>query len=274
MNTIAETLVAYKSVIIGVWIGSFFILERLLPSAAIPLDGKGRIKRLLSNAGLFGATALTSWFIVVPISIWAAATGPEWRAALIPGWTGIPSLIVDLLLLDFLIYWWHRFNHENQFLWRFHEVHHLDETLDTTTAVRFHWGEVILSACARCVFIMAFNIPIEHILIFEIQVLVAAIFVHSNVRLPAGLERILGWVIVTPAIHWIHHHAVRADTDSNYANVFSFWDRIFGSFSKTKRWSEMPIGVEHIAEKPFPRLLIRPFEKRRKPRKAQAEQQA
>lgn len=264
MEGVTETLLAYKTVAVGVWIALFFVAERLAPAAVVPLDGRGKTLRLLSNAGLFGANALVSVAIVVPVSAWAALTAPDWRADIAPWWDGLFGLALDLLLLDFLIYWWHRANHRIQFLWRFHEVHHLDETLDTTTAVRFHWGEVILSAGARAVFILAFDIPLESVLIFETQVLLAAIFAHSNVKLPKGLERAIGWIVITPAIHWVHHHAVRHDTDSNYGNLFSFWDRLFGSFSPNRRRLDMPIGVEREPEKPFLRLLIRPFEARRK----------
>lgn len=257
-----ENLLAYKSLIVGGWIAAFFVLERLIPAAVVPLDRKGRLLRLMHNGGLFTANVVLSILVVVPVSVWAAAVAPDWRGEFTPWWSGIEGLLLDLLLLDCLIYWWHRFNHLVPFLWRFHEVHHLDETLDSTSAVRFHWGEVLLSAMARAVFIIAFDIPLESVLVFETQVLLAAVFVHSNVKLPARLERVLGYVLVTPAIHWIHHHAIRRDTDSNYGNLFSFWDRLFGSFNATVRRPDMKIGVERESEKPFLRLMLRPFERR------------
>lgn len=263
MTELTILLVTYKAAVIGVWIVAFFIAERVIPAAHVRLDFAGKVRRFVSNGGLFAANMILSLLIVVPVSAWAAAYGPEWRADHATWWSGWQGLILDLLLLDFLIYWWHRLNHVNQFLWRFHEIHHLDETLDTTTAVRFHWGEVLLSALVRAVFIITFDIPIESVLIFEIQVVLAAIFNHSNVKLPARLETAIGWVLVTPAIHWIHHHALRKDTDSNYGNLLSIWDRLFGSFSKTKRWADMPIGVEREPEKAPWRLFYRPFEPRK-----------
>jgi len=262
MENPTETLLAYKSVAIAGWVALFFVVERLLPAANVPLDRGSRTRRLLSNAGLFGTNAVLSVLVVVPISVWAVSVGPDWRADHAPWWDGIKGLLLDLLLLDFLIYWWHRANHAVPLLWRFHEVHHLDETLDSTSALRFHWGEVLLSAAARAVFIIALDLPLESVLVFETLVLLSAIFVHSNVKLPKGVEGILGWIIVTPAIHWIHHHAVRRDTDSNYGNTFSFWDRMFGSFNPAIRDPDMKIGVEREPEKRFLRLLIRPFERR------------
>lgn len=259
MENLTQHLLTYKTVIIAGWIALFFVAERLRPAAMVSLDRAGRWRRLLSNGGLFGVNVGVSLLLVVPISLWAASVGPDWRVDYAPWWQGGWGLLLDLILLDFLIYWWHRANHAVPYLWRFHEIHHLDETLDSTTAVRFHWGEVALSACARAVFIIIFDIPLESVLIFEIQVLLAAIFAHSNVRLPARLERAIGWVFVTPAIHWVHHHATRRDTDSNYGNLFSFWDRLCGSFSPNRRRLDMKIGVEREPERPFRHLILRPF---------------
>ncbi|MDF1748045.1 MAG: sterol desaturase family protein [Alphaproteobacteria bacterium] len=262
METVTETLLAYKSIAVATWVLFFFVMERLRPAAIIPLDRQGKAWRLFSNAGLFGTNAVLSILIVVPISVWAATSGPDWRAAYAPWWTGLGGVLADLLILDMLIYFWHRANHQFPILWRFHEVHHLDATLDSTSAFRFHWGEVLLSAMARAVIVITLDIPLQSVLVFETQVLLAAIFAHSNVKLPAGLERVLGWLVITPAIHWIHHHAIRRDTDSNYGNLFSFWDRLFGTFNKTPRNPTMKIGVEREPEKPFLRLFIRPFESR------------
>jgi sterol desaturase/sphingolipid hydroxylase (fatty acid hydroxylase superfamily) len=262
METVTETLLAYKSVIVAGWVILFFIMERLRPAAIVPLDAKGKAGRLFSNGGLFGTNVILSIFIIVPISVWATATGPDWRSAYAPWWDGIGGLLADLLILDMLIYFWHRANHQFPLLWRFHEVHHLDATLDSTTAFRFHWGEVLLSALARAVIVISLDIPLESVLVFETQVLLAAIFAHSNVKLSPGLEKALGWIVITPAIHWIHHHAIRRDTDSNYGNLFSFWDRLFRTFNKTPRSPTMSIGVEREPEKPFLRLFMRPFESR------------
>lgn len=123
------------------------------------------------------------------------------------------------MLLDGWIYWWHRANHEVRFLWRFHQVHHLDSFLDTTSALRFHAGEVLLSALVRGGVIFVVAVPFAHVVAFETLVVLAAIFHHSNVSLPDRLEQVLCLVIVTPSIHWVHHHASRADTDSNYSTV-------------------------------------------------------
>src|SRR6185503_17911280 len=117
-------------------------------------------------------------------------------------WSGAAGLAADLLLLDLLIYWWHRANHVVPLLWRFHAVHHYDRFLDTTSAVRFHAGEVLLSAAARAVIIVLLAFPLRSVLAFEALVLLAALFPHANLRLPEPLERTLSRLVVTPSIHW------------------------------------------------------------------------
>jgi len=119
---------------------------------------------------------------------------------------------------------------------------------------------------------MALDVPISSILIFETLVLLGTVFHHSNLAVPAGLERILTAAVITPSIHWVHHRARRRDTDANYGTVFSFWDPLFGTRSPTARTIDMPIGVEGVAEQPFLRLIVRPFVGRRERRPAAGEE--
>jgi sterol desaturase/sphingolipid hydroxylase (fatty acid hydroxylase superfamily) len=177
-------------------------------------------------------------------------------------WSGWPGLVLDLLLLDCWIYWWHRANHVVPVLWRFHEVHHLDGFLDASSALRFHFGEVLLSALVRVGVILLLGVPLLSVVVFETLLALSAMFHHSNLRLPPRLERALSYVIVTPSIHWVHHHAIRRDTDSNYSALLSLWDRLFVSRSATRRSPDMPIGVEGLSDKGLAQLVARPFEGR------------
>ena len=215
---------------------------------------------MAKNLSLAGVNAVLSPLIVVPISAAAASYSLDWRP---DWWSGPQGLIIDLVILDYWIYWWHRANHVIPFLWRFHEVHHLDEFLDVTTALRFHAGEVFLSSLVRAAVNYLLDVPLTKVIIFETIVLVGAIFHHSNLKLPSALEHVLSRIIVTPSIHWVHHHAVRKDTDSNYATLLSVWDHLFGSRSATQRWSDMPIGVEKRNDEDLPGLLLRPFRSRK-----------
>jgi sterol desaturase/sphingolipid hydroxylase (fatty acid hydroxylase superfamily) len=241
-----------KGVVLVLTFVMLFILERRFPAA----HWFGGASRVVKNLVLAGFNFIASPLIVIPVSAWAAFHGLHWRP---DWWSGYLGLGIDLLLLDLWIYWWHRANHVLPFLWRFHEVHHLDEMLDTTSALRFHFGEVVLSSLVRAVVIFILAVPLTSVVVFETLVLVSALFHHSNVKLPSWFERVLGWIVVTPAIHWVHHHAIRRDTDSNYSTILSIWDRLFASCSLHKRSADMKIGVEDGAECGLPGLIVRPF---------------
>jgi sterol desaturase/sphingolipid hydroxylase (fatty acid hydroxylase superfamily) len=251
-----QELLAYKSYIVLAWFALLFAAERLRPAARPAGGWRWDWARLGRNGGLWAINAAGSVLIVLPATLWATRHGLQWRPA---WWQGGLGLALDLLLLDFLIYWWHRLNHVVPFLWRFHEVHHLDRFLDTSSAVRFHLGEVLLSCVARAGAILLLGFPFVSVVAFETVVLLAALFHHSNLRLPAALERRLSRVIITPSIHWVHHHAVQRDTDSNYGTVLSIWDPLFGSRNRTPRDPDMAIGVEKRDERSFNKLLIQPF---------------
>jgi sterol desaturase/sphingolipid hydroxylase (fatty acid hydroxylase superfamily) len=243
-----------KSVAVGAAFVVLFALERLFPVAPW-LGGSARV---IKNLFLAIFNFVASPLIVIPITAFAASHMLDWRPVFWSGWQG---LVIDLLLLDFWIYWWHRINHVVPFFWRFHEVHHLDETLDTTSALRFHFGEVLLSSLVRALVIFILAVPLSSVIVFEALVLISALFHHSNLRLPANVERGLSWVIVTPSIHWVHHHAIQRDTDSNYCTILSVWDRLFGSSNSTPRTPDMLIGVEGTVERNLVGLILKPFQR-------------
>lgn len=261
----SDSLLTAKALLVLAALLVFVPLERLRPAVRSPLlltslaHGREALRRLGRNLGLFILNLLLGPLVVVPLTVLADRSSLGWR----PPWLESPlAMPVDVLLLDLWIYWWHRLNHEIPWLWRFHLVHHLDEWLDTSSALRFHFGEVLLSALVRAAVILLLDIGLASVLIFEALVMVAAIFHHSNVALPAELERRLAHFLVTPSIHWIHHHARRRDTDSNYATILSLWDRLFGTQSPTPRTADLRIGVEGLRDRPFLRLLATPLEGR------------
>jgi sterol desaturase/sphingolipid hydroxylase (fatty acid hydroxylase superfamily) len=252
MDTVIE-FVSSKAALVVVSFVVLWVLERLFPV----VDWIGGPARIVKNLVLATFNFVASPLIVIPIAAFATSHAFDWRPDFLSGTLG---LAFDLLLLDFWIYWWHRLNHRIPFLWRFHEVHHLDEMLDTTSALRFHFGEVVLSSLVRALVIVVLGLPLTSVVVFEVLVLMSALFHHSNLKLPAAFEKALSWIIVTPSIHWVHHHAKQKDTDSNYATVLSIWDRVFGSTSTFARTSDMKIGVEKRPEKTLLGLIVRPFQ--------------
>ncbi len=259
IESIASVLDGKTGAVLAVLV-MLLLVESLAPAArplAAALRRRSQLAyRMVKNLGLGAINAVVSWLVVVPLSAVAAHWALDWRPLWLAGNTGI---VFDLLVLDLWIYWWHRANHEAPFLWRFHLVHHLDEFLDATSALRFHAGEVLLSAAARAGVIYVLDIPLTSVVTFETLLAVFTMFHHSNVRLPPRLEHALSLMVVTPSIHWVHHHAIRSDTDSNYASVLSLWDKIFGSRSPTSRTADMQIGVERRRDLPFLRLFAQPL---------------
>lgn len=262
-DPLLQSLLAAKGLVVGGWIVLALAIEQWRPAAPPPLAlagyGAAWFARWGRNLGLFILNNALSVLFVLPVTIWASQAAPWSRTELaglaLPAWAWLP---IDIVLLDLWIYWWHRANHEWMFLWRFHEVHHRDRHLDATTALRFHFGEVALAAGARALVIMALAIPLTSVIAFEILLMVATVFHHANWRIPPGLEARLARLIITPSRHWVHHHKVRADTDSTYGTIFSFWDPWFGTTTPTRRWPLMPLGVEGKDELPMIALIGAP----------------
>jgi sterol desaturase/sphingolipid hydroxylase (fatty acid hydroxylase superfamily) len=141
------------------------------------------------------------------------------------------TFVIAIILIDLWQYYWHRLNHRLPFLWRFHSVHHADKELDASSGVRFHPGEILLSSMARLLIIPLLGINLNHLLTYEIIMMTIVFFHHSNIKLNETIDRILRIIIITPHIHRLHHSDQKTETDSNYGNIFSFWDRIFNSYT-------------------------------------------
>jgi len=149
-----------------------------------------------------------------------------------------------VLVLDIWTYWWHRANHLIPLLWRFHRMHHSDPWMDVTSARRFHPGEIVLSSLLRVPLIALLGIHLWELVLYELLMGIIVDFHHANIALPEPVDRLLRTVIVTPAMHKVHHSRVRAETDSNYTSLLSVWDRIFGSFRLRPEPSAIRIGLD------------------------------
>lgn len=248
-------LIVYKSVVVFLLLLGLFIAESYFPSAIVPNSIKNSLRKV-KNVSLWLCNSVISAFVIFPITLYAVGWGFERTGILELNWFVI---LLDVVILDLWIYWWHRANHRLPFLWRFHQVHHLDQWLDVTSAVRFHFGEVLLSALVRAAVIVCLGMPLISVVVFETLVLLSAGFHHSNLKLPVNIERGISKIIITPSIHWVHHHNIQKDTDSNYGTLFSFWDRMFSSQSESRRDANMVIGVEGQVDKPLGQLLVLPF---------------
>jgi sterol desaturase/sphingolipid hydroxylase (fatty acid hydroxylase superfamily) len=145
-------------------------------------------------------------------------------------WPGWAAFAVSFLALDLAIWLQHLLTHKIPLLWRLHRVHHADRDCDVTTAIRFHPIEIALSMGLKIGLVYALGAPVAAVIAFEVVLNGAAMFNHSNVRMPAGLERALRLLIVTPDMHRVHHSVDRAEHDANYGFNLSVWDRLFGTY--------------------------------------------
>jgi sterol desaturase/sphingolipid hydroxylase (fatty acid hydroxylase superfamily) len=183
----------------------------------------------------------------VPALLWAVHVEEEgWGVARWLGLVGWTEILLSVVVLDCFDYVWHRANHRVRFLWRFHKAHHADTAMDVTTALRFHPGELLISALVKAGWIALWGPTVVAWFLFEALVSLCAQFHHSNIDLPDRVERWLAWIIVTPRFHATHHLVDQRFGNRNFSAILSVWDWLFGSRVDGPRGARMG-----AAEGPF-----------------------
>jgi sterol desaturase/sphingolipid hydroxylase (fatty acid hydroxylase superfamily) len=169
-------------------------------------------------------------FILLKTSDWTIANNfgvLQWLPSMS---LGLYTLI-GLLLLDLIgAYLVHLVEHKVKFLWRFHLIHHSDTWIDTTSANRHHPGESVIRFVFTTLGVLIVGAPMWLVFIYQTLSVISTQFNHANIVLPKKLDVFLSYFIVSPDMHKVHHHYSLPYTDSNYGNIFSIWDRIFGTF--------------------------------------------
>jgi sterol desaturase/sphingolipid hydroxylase (fatty acid hydroxylase superfamily) len=225
-------------------------------------------RRLIVNAAMSLLSFGTALAIVRPAALGMQQRTSEAQAGIVH-FAALPpaaQAVLAFLLMDLTFYWWHVANHRVPFLWRFHTVHHIDPDLDVSTAFRFHFGEVALSAAFRAAQVGLIGPPLWMFLAYEVAFQANTMFHHSNVRLPPRLERLVNRVLVTPRMHGIHHSQVAGETNSNYSVVFSWWDRLHRTFGVDVPQERIVIGVPAYSapeDNTLPNVLLLPFRRQR-----------
>ncbi|MFJ9418877.1 sterol desaturase family protein [Streptomyces sp. NPDC101227] len=171
----------------------------------------------------------------------------------------VSGVALTVIALDFAGYWFHRFSHRNLFLWRFHQIHHLDEDFDATTGARVHTVEEVMHQIVLVLIVVALGAPASYFTAFATASFAMAIFHHSNIAIPWSVERVLRSVVFTPALHVPHHNDDIVNTDSNFGFIFPWWDRMFGTYNSVRRTPEWRIGLDYSHDLPLHRLIIQPF---------------
>ncbi|MBP6557482.1 MAG: sterol desaturase family protein [Flavobacterium sp.] len=177
--------------------------------------------------------------------------------------------VIGLLLMDLMgAYLPHLVEHKNKFLWRFHLIHHTDTWIDTTSGNRHHPGESVIRFVFTTLGVLIVGSPMWMVFLYQTLSIVATQFTHANIALPKQLDKGMSYFLVSPDMHKVHHHYVLPYTDSNYGNIFSVWDRLFGTFKALDR-DKVVYGVDtHMKPEEhndLKNLLSIPFQKRRSP---------
>ena len=237
----------WRWVAFGVAAGALVVVERLWPLRLRKDPAPARIGRNLTIGLLAAATTAASEMpLVAPVQRLAARRQIGLLRVL-----PLPRalrIVLGFLLLDYTLYIWHWLNHRTPALWRFHAVHHIDLDLDSSTGIRFHFGELALAAGFRAAQVLLLGVDDETLRVWQQCLLLSVIFHHSNVDLPIDVERRLQAVIVTPRMHGIHHSTRAEETNTNFSSLLSCWDRMHRSLRLDVPQSAITIGIAGFLE--------------------------
>ena len=252
---------------LGFFVGIFALVavwELVAPRRALTVS---KTLRWSSNLGLVVLNTLLLRLIfplaAVGVAAFCAANG--WGVLnhfQVPFWLAVPLAVIAM---DFVIWLQHVMVHAVPVLWRLHRVHHADLDYDLTTGSRFHPIEIALSMLIKVATITVLGPPVVAVVIFEVLLNAAAMFNHGNIRLPASVDRVMRWFIVTPDMHRVHHSVEDDETNSNFGFNLPWWDRLLGTYREQPRAGQvgMSIGIHgHTDLREVARLdgmLLMPF---------------
>ena len=258
----------HRSLILVGGITFFWLLEGALPLFKFNYK---KWKHAFPNLFFTATTIVINFalaFLLLNTADWVQTNGfgiINWMPEM-PLWLYV---VLGVLLLDFFgAYLAHFVEHKVRPLWMIHLVHHTDHKVDTTTANRHHPLESMIRFSFTLLGVFVVGTPIAIVMLYQSMSLIFTQFTHANIKLPKGLDKVLSYFIVSPDMHKIHHHNLLPYTDSNYGNIFSIWDRIFGTYSYLER-EKIVYGVDtfpdEIKNSSLAELLKQPFQGYRKP---------
>ena len=245
----------------------FVFLLLLLIQALKPKRGEvsapGRRLRNLSMPLISGLIV----YLLLPLTaVGFAAAASDMHLGLFNhlDWPLAIEIVITVIILDLAIYWQHRWMHLVPWLWRLHRLHHTDTNFELTLALRFHPFEIVLSLLYKCLIIAALGAAPLSVLIYEILLALFALFSHADIAIADRWDRRLRRIVITPDWHRVHHSIHRSETDSNFGNLLSVWDRVFRSAVEQPRdgHQAMKIGLDQFrddASQKLSAMLLQPF---------------
>jgi len=239
------------------------LLEIVFPRRA---ESSQTNRRWANNIGLTLVNQANVNWLTGVVAVVLAWWGEEEQVGLLRGldlgfW---PTLLIAILVFEFIAYWFHRALHVVPWLWRLHAVHHSDTELDVTTTYRNHPLELLVNAPLTIPIIVLLGFPVAVVVAYQLLKTSISVVAHSNIRLPAAVDRVVRYLIVTPDYHRLHHCSERRFTDSNFCAAFPLWDYLFGT-ARNRPYEEhltMEIGLDYFRrpeDSRIDRLLLMPF---------------
>ena len=258
----------HRTLILVGGITFFWILEGIVPLFSVKYK---KWKHALPNFFFTVTTIIVNFplaFLLLKTSDWAVANNfgiINWIPEM-PLWLYV---ILGVMLLDLIgAYTAHLVEHKVKPLWMVHLVHHSDHNVDTTTANRHHPLESLIRYFFTLIGVFLVGAPVGIIMLYQSLSVVLSQFNHANIKLPSNVDKAISWVLISPDMHKVHHHYKLPYTDSNYGNIFSIWDRMFGTYMELNR-DKITYGVDTFPDEKenssIKGLLKQPFHKYRKP---------
>jgi sterol desaturase/sphingolipid hydroxylase (fatty acid hydroxylase superfamily) len=222
--------------------------------------------RWFANLSLVAIAAVSLRLIFPVLATGVAILAEEKKIGLLNTFDGPLWMKVALgvILLDLIIYLQHAMFHALPAFWRLHMMHHTDLDYDTTTGIRFHPLEILLSMGIKMIAVLGLGASFLAVVIFEVLLNATSLFNHGNVRLPVSFDRVLRLFVVTPDMHRVHHSVIIRETNGNFGFNFPWWDRLLGTYRDQPAAGHegMTIGLSHFrnpGELTLLRLLVLPF---------------
>tara|TARA_B100001250_G_scaffold207785_1_gene178379 strand:+ start:142 stop:978 length:837 start_codon:yes stop_codon:yes gene_type:complete len=261
----------HRAIILIGGISFFWILEGTVP---LFLFNYKKWKHAIPNFFFTLTTILINFllaFLLLSASDWVVLN----QFGFINFFKNLPLILevfIAILLLDFIgAFLAHYVEHKVNPLWMIHLVHHSDHNVDTTTANRHHPLESLIRFIFTLFAIIIVGAPIGYVMLYQSLSVVSTQFNHANIKLPKKLDKLISYLLVSPDMHKIHHHYRLPYTDANYGNIFSIWDRIFGTYMYLDR-EKIVYGVDVFPDKKknsnILDLLKQPFQKYQRPTKS------
>src|SRR6266498_2171511 len=254
------------AIVIASVFGTMLLLERLRPlRAAVEPKARRTARNLTAGGTTLAVVTLLGAPLLVPLSNWVMLH--HIGLLNIAGVSGPAHVLLTVILFDYTLWLWHFANHRVAFLWRFHVVHHVDRDLDSSTALRFHFGEHALSIAYRAAQIVIVGASATGVWAWQLVLFASILFHHANVELPLAWEQRLVRIIVTPRMHGIHHSDQFSETDSNWSSLLSVWDYLHGTILLSVPQNDITIGVpawQDAREVTLGRILMMPFRRQRR----------